>query len=288
MRAMKIATPPPETIDFHGLPAVRIVSPDGAAAVVTLHGGQLVSWIPAGGRERLFLSERARFAPGQAIRGGVPVIFPQFADDGPLPRHGFARTAEWSLLDARVGEGYACATLRLTDSEATRALWPHPFVAELTVMIEGKRLDVEFEVENTGADGFSFTAALHSYFNVARADMCRVQGLEGLDYIDRADGGKRKREEVEAMHFEAEVDRVYLRADKPLLLWEPARSLAIESEGFPDVVLWNPWEEKGDTLPDMAPRAFRDMVCIEAAAVARPLVLAGGQRWFGRQTAIAL
>ena len=53
-------------------------------------------------------------------------------------------------------------------------------------------------------------------------------------------------------------------------------------------MLWNPWEEKGDALPDMAPRGFRDMVCIEAGAVARPVVLAGGQRWFGRQTAIAL
>lgn len=285
---MKIATPAPENMDFHGLPAVRIVSRDGAAAVITRHGGQLVSWIPAGGRERLFLSERSRFAAGQAIRGGVPVIFPQFADAGPLPRHGFARTAEWTLLDARAGESYACATLRLTDSAVTRALWPHAFVAELTVMIEGKRLDIEFEVENSGTEGFSFTAALHSYFNVARADMCRVQGLEGLNYIDRVDGGKRKREDAEALHFEDEIDRVYLRADKPLLLWEPARSLAIEAEGFPDVVLWNPWEKKGAALPDMTPRGFRDMLCIEAAAVAQPLVLAAGQRWFGRQTAIAL
>lgn len=285
---MKIATPPPETIDFHGLPAVRIVNRDGAAAVITLQGAQLVSWIPAGGRERLFLSERSHFAAGRAIRGGVPVIFPQFADGGPLPRHGFARTAEWSLADARLGDGYACATLRLTDSAATRALWPHSFAAELTVMLEGKRVDLEFEVENTGAEGFSFTAALHSYFNVARADMCRVQGLEGLNYIDRADAGKRKREAAEALHFEAEVDRVYLNVDKPLLLWEPARSLAVEAEGFPDVVLWNPWQEKSAALPDMTPHGFREMLCIEAAAVARPVVLAAGQRWFGRQTAIAL
>lgn len=277
-----------ETIDFKGLPAVRLTTQGGASAVITLYGAQVVSWVSADGRERLYLSERSRFGEGRAIRGGIPVVFPQFADRGPLPRHGFARTAEWTLLSARHDKGYACATFRLADSEKTRAIWPHAFVAELTVMIEGNRLDVEFEVENTGAEAFAFTAALHSYFSVAKANMCQMQGLDDVCYLDMADGGALKREDGEALILDREVDRVYLDVSKPLLLWEPARHLAIEAEGFPDVVVWNPWIEKSAALDDMPPAGYRQMLCVEAAAIGRPVELAAGELWSGRQTAISL
>jgi glucose-6-phosphate 1-epimerase len=276
-------------------------------AVITLHGAHVVSWIPAGAGERLYLSERSRFEAGRAIRGGIPVIFPQFGDGGPLQipagsssvarpkgekrlgvRHGFARISTWTLVGTRQDKGFACATLRLTDSEETRAIWPHAFAAELSVMIEGKRLDVEFEVENTGGEGFAFNAALHSYFSVAKTDMCRLQGLEGRHYLDQLDGGKYRCEDNEALSFDDEVDRIYLSVRKPLLLWEPARHLAIEAEGFPEVVVWNPWQDKCAAMDDMPPMGFRQMLCVEAATVVRPVELAAGERWLGRQTAIAL
>lgn len=291
MARMKNPTPPAACAalsEFNGLPAVCLTTAAGAAAVITLYGAHLVSWKAADGRERLYLSERSRFGAGHAIRGGVPVIFPQFADGGPLPRHGFARTAEWTLVDARHDKGYACATLRLADSAATRAIWPHPFVAELTVMIEGKRLDIELEVENTGAEAFAFSAALHSYFSIAQANMCSVQGLDGVCYEDRTEPGELKREDGEALFVDREIDRVYRDVGKPLLLWEPERHLAIEAEGFPDVVVWNPWIARCAALDDMPPDGYRRMLCIEAAAVAKPVELAAGESWFGRQTAIAL
>ena len=70
-------------IDVHGTRCVRLRGEDGASALVALHGAHLLSWIPADGCERLFLSERARYDAGAAIRGGVPVIFPHFAARGP-------------------------------------------------------------------------------------------------------------------------------------------------------------------------------------------------------------
>ena len=42
-----------------GQPAMRLRAPDGAEATVLLHGAQLVSWIPAGDQERLYLSPQA-------------------------------------------------------------------------------------------------------------------------------------------------------------------------------------------------------------------------------------
>jgi glucose-6-phosphate 1-epimerase len=98
------------------LPKVILTAADGARAEVYLHGAHVTSWLPAGASEdRLFLSRRSRFAAGAAIRGGIPVCFPQFATQGPLPSHGFARVTAWDLVRADVlDDGSARAVLRLT------------------------------------------------------------------------------------------------------------------------------------------------------------------------------
>src|SRR5687768_12899777 len=68
-----------ESFEQHGRPCVRLRHPVGATADVSLHGAHVLSWKPAPARERLYLSPNASHAPGTAIRGGIPVVFPQFA-----------------------------------------------------------------------------------------------------------------------------------------------------------------------------------------------------------------
>lgn len=279
--------PQPVEFDFHGLPALKLTAAGGASAVVTRHGAQLLSWTPAGGAERLFLSEQAVFDGRQAIRGGAPVIFPQFGGTGPL-RHGFARGLPWEVTDARSGEDFSTVTLRLTDSEATRALWPHAFESELTVMLTGNRLDLELGVDNPGNRSFYFTAALHTYLRVQDVETVTLRGLEGLSYIDQAQGDSWGQEDREALQVDDEVDRIYRGLKTPLILTYPrGGAIAIQQEGFPDVVVWNPWETKCAALPDMPADGFRRMLCVEAAAH-RPLTLSPGESWFGRQTLVAM
>src|SRR5258705_10889251 len=141
-----------------GLPLVKLRAADGATADVYLHGAHVTSWRPTpGDEERLFLSARSEFRPGAAIRGGIPVIFPQFAAEGPLVRHGFARTSEWRLDDVQeVDTGDAVAVLSMRDSPATHALWHAEFRAQVTVRVGGPRLLVALDVENTGTSSFSF------------------------------------------------------------------------------------------------------------------------------------
>src|SRR6516225_9990491 len=108
-----------------GLPRLQLSAGDGARAEIHAHGAHLTSWLPAGGDEHLYLSGRARFESGAAIRGGVPVIFPQFAGEGPLPKHGFARSLPWALASVtQPAADRACAVFRLEDSAQTRAIWP--------------------------------------------------------------------------------------------------------------------------------------------------------------------
>lgn len=283
-------TPLAQEIDYQGLPAIQLRSPDGAEAIVLLYGGHLVSWKPAGGDERLYMSDKAVFKPGTPVRGGVPVCFPQFGTNGPLPQHGFVRTRMWEKVAARAGEDFAMATLRITDNEETRALWPHAFQAEISIGITGSRIDIEFEVENTGEQAFEFSAALHTYLRVKEVEEVVLEGLRGQTYrnlLNKTEVEERVDTGVGVV-IDRETTRLYYETENPLLLRETQRSLGINTENMPDTVVWNPWEETCANISDMPASGFRRMLCVEAAVVRNPVQVEPAQSWWGRQTLIAM
>lgn len=268
-----------------GQPAVQVQSPDGAQATVLLHGGHVVSWIPAGGSEQLYLSPLAEAGPGKAVRGGVPVIFPQFEQRGPdtsLPRHGLARTRTWSVESSSQGKDHAQLTLVLRDDVHTRALWPHGFALELTVAVSGERLDMELFAHNTGDTSWPFAAALHTYLAVSDLSQVRLQGLEGCHYVDKVAGGDALEDHPEK-RFYGEIDRIYALAPT-LQLRDGPRRLELSTSGMSDAVLWNPGPDKCATLQDMPADGWQHMLCVEAANILLPVTLAPGETWTGRQS----
>lgn len=276
-----------DIIDFHGIEAFRLQAASGARAIVSRLGGQVLSWQTADQRERLFLSERAVFDGSRAIRGGIPVCFPQFSGLGELPKHGLLRTVPWDDAGQNCRDGYAMLSLSRDADAASRALWPHEFHVEVTVVLEENRLDVELSVDNTGATPFSFTGALHSYLRVKEVEQAHLQGLRGIEFRDAAKGNQIRRDGAEELTVDDEVDRVYHQVKNPLLL-SGHGNLGIHNEGFPDVVVWNPWEKLCAALPDMAPLEFRRMLCVEAAIARQPVTLAADESWYGRQSFVAL
>ena len=281
-----MSTIPATRSGFGGLPVVTLSAADGSAADVYLHGAHVTSWCPAPVLDdRLFLSAKSEFRTGAAIRGGIPVIFPQFAAEGPLPRHGFARTATWDLLGVQHAEdGDAIATLGLSDSAETRAIWPAAFRASLVVRVGGPRLVVALTVENVGTSPFSFTCALHTYLRVLDVAHAEVTGLQGTKYRDAADRGVLRVDDEAVIRVADEFDRVYVGAPRTVVLREPGRSLGIVTDQFPDVVIWNPGPARAATLTDLEPNGERTMLCVEAAAVQQPITLKPHERWHGSQT----
>jgi len=263
-----------------GQPAMWLRAPDGAELTVLLHGGQIVSWIPAGDQERLYLSPDAVAGPGQAVRGGIPVIFPQFSQQGPLPRHGFARDRAWQWVEGAERGGVVIGVLRLTDDEATRAIWPHPFEAELSFSFSGLQLDVELAVTNTGDAPFDFSAALHTYLRVDDVRRARLGGLYAVRYLDKLTGAEQP-QEIDPFSFAGAIDRIYHDAKAPLSLATAMGRMAIQQEGFDDVVVWNPGPAAG--LSDLPADDWLQLLCVEAAAIGRPVTLAPGQEWVARQ-----
>lgn len=276
---------PTGPIAFNGQPAVHLRSPNGAQATILLHGAHVVSWIPAGNEEQLYLSPETKYGDSAAVRGGVPVIFPQFNQQGPLPKHGFARNRAWQVQEAQVRGEHAFAVLTLSDDEATRAIWPHTFTLEMTVSVDDRRLEMELAVLNTGDSTFEFQAALHTYLGCGDVRQAQLEGLLDQNYHDAVLDQPRQ-QWIDVVTIAQEIDRIYWSAPKELTLREAGRRLLVQSHGFDDVVVWNPGPEKCAALPDMPDDDWLQMLCVEAAQIGDRVRLAGGQEWAAMQTLV--
>lgn len=265
-------------------PLVTLRNAAGDEATLSLHGAQLLSWRPAGAGEQVYLSPLSRPGPGVAVRGGVPVCFPQFSERGPLPKHGFARTRRWVLLTPPVPSAPVAEARLQLDSAMTRTLWDHAFCLVLVVRLGPKWLELELQVANTGRTAWSFTGALHTYLRVRDVRDARVLGLLGLPYEDMVQGNAVRTEDSPALAIGGELDRVYRGVAQPLQLAGGGEAdRRIVQEGFEDTVVWNPGPAKAARLGDLPPDDWLRMLCIEAAVVHRPQSLAPGKTWRGLQ-----
>lgn len=268
-------------------PLVGIRADDGATAEIRRHGAHVTSWRPSPGDERLYLSAASEFDGTSAIRGGVPIVFPQFGQEGPLPKHGFARTTAWGLGGiGRASNGMAEAELVLRDSPATRAIWDGEFRAVTTVRVVGDQLAITLAVENLGETAFEFTAALHTYLRVSDVRAVHITGLRGARY--RVPGSLALTEDTEeTVRVDDYLERIYVDAPSRIVMRDGARSVLLASERFPDAVLWNPGRERAASMPDIEPGGEQRFVCIEAAVIQTPVTLGPRRRWMGTQTLTA-
>jgi glucose-6-phosphate 1-epimerase len=266
------------------LTSLTLRHPSGGVVVIYSQGAHVASWRPAEGEEVLFMSRHTRLETGVPIRGGIPVVFPQFSDRGPLPKHGFARTLPWEVVESGSdAAGAACARLRLSDTGTTRELWPHLFLAELLVTLDDG-LSTSLRVTNTGDRPFTFTSALHTYYDVGDVRGVTVRGLEGSRYLGMTPG-EAPREVRGSLRIEGETDGVYAGVGDRLHIGDSsrARTLVIDKAGFADAVVWNPWIEKARSLPDFGDEEYLEMLCVEPANIDDPTHLAPGQEWTGTQ-----
>lgn len=257
-----------------GSECFRIEHESGAVLTVARHGGHLISWTTADGTEQLYLSPKADFSDDKAIRGGVPVIFPQFSDHGPFGRHGFARKSLWEVCEET-------GKFTLTSSDETLAEWPHPFSLSLEFTLTADSLMMALTITNLGESPFEFHAALHTYFGVPDVEQAKVTGLEGLGFLDEAANVTFPGEES-PISFGLEVDRAYFGGgEREVSLASGSSEVTVFSEGFPDVVIWNPGPGHG--IGDLDDEGWRDFVCVESAQVENLEVLKPGRSWTGRQ-----
>ena len=265
----------------YGQPGQRLTLANGDTAWVALQGAQLVSW-SAARRERLYLSPRNQWDGHAAIRGGVPVCFPQFNQRGSLPKHGFARNLAWSLGVSTVRDDKVEQDFVLASNPQTLAVWPQQFEATLRVALAPGEMTLNLSVRNTDDKPMDFSGALHTYFAVDQIAQVRLTGLQGQAEWDavRDHHGYGAAE----LQFEVEFDRVYAAAPAPLRLHDGANHLAIsQSAGWAHSVVWNPGPEKCAAMADLPGDGYAHFLCVEAAQVMSPITVPAAATWQGWQ-----
>jgi glucose-6-phosphate 1-epimerase len=268
-----------------GLIRARITTP-ACTAELYLQGGHLALWQPAGHGPALFLSEKSLFAPGKAIRGGVPIIFPWFGarsaeltgarTDG--PSHGFARSEPWEFAFAALSGDDLHITLTLAPSEQSRALGFDNFKLAYQLVL-GETLTMRLTVANEDGEPLHFEEAFHTYFAVGDATLVGITGLADVEYLDKTDHFLRKTQIDPVIKYTSETDRPYLNTKATVTLEDPTlrRRIVVAKKNSDTTVIWNPWIELSAKLADMADDGWRRMACIETANAAdNALTLAPG------------
>ncbi|WP_305461394.1 D-hexose-6-phosphate mutarotase [Photobacterium leiognathi] len=260
--------------EYQGISIIRVIHPL-AEAGISLHGGHLIWFKPAGEKDIIWLSENAEFDTQKAIRGGIPVCWPWFGKAG-TPSHGFARTSQWTLQEHRENENGVIVSLQLEDNEETRAIWPHKFNNVLTFEI-GTELTVSLTSTNTDSQPWSYGGALHTYFDIADINNIEITGM-GSTYLDSTQQGKAC-EGGDVLTFTSETDRVYTQPEATITINDKnnERNILVTNEGHNAAVIWNPWQELSISMGDMADNSFETMVCVESTIHQPSIELAPGQ-----------
>lgn len=241
-----------------------------ATAALCLQGAHLISWHPKSqSKPVVWVSRDAKIAAGKSIRGGAPVCWPWFgahASEASFPGHGYARTVPWNVIESGTEpNGATRLTLRLQESDKTRAQWNHDCNVDLTVII-GDTLRMEMTTENTGKSEFVIGEALHTYLQISDIGTISVTGLDGCEYWDKV-GGSNLRKQAGAITFSGETDRVYINTAATCVIEDDKlkRRIYIKKSGSQSTVVWTPWTEKANKMGDMGqPDGWREMVCVES------------------------
>jgi len=255
-----------------GLPFIHVQN-QSASALISLYGGQILSFKPVDEKaDMLFLSKKSFYGDGKAIRGGIPVCWPWFGPDPKglqRPNHGFVRNHLWEVTGTLTTETETKISLQFTESLKHEKTWKQPFTLTLQFSI-AKTLVIKLVTENTGEKPFSITQAFHTYFSIGDINQVQVLGLEGCTYFDKLDQGKEKMQ-TDIVTITDEIDRIYEDIDNHLVLNDPAnnRRIEIASENCRTGVVWNPWQK---AMVDLEEQDYQCFVCVETGNIAFDLV----------------
>lgn len=261
-------------------------SPSMQQAEIYLYGAAVTKWSTRG-ENHFWVSDTNKWQPGgKAIRGGIPICFPQFGPYGDLVQHGFARVSDWDIRETFVADDSSVTAVfglsSESDSEAI-SLWPHKFDAEYTVTLSAVGLETKLAVKNVDEKPFEFTCAFHNYFRTSTIENVRVFGFEKISYRNRLDGDKEMpgtEDNGAGILITEEMDRIYPDTPEELATFDfgTMKVLKIKKTAtLSDTTLWNPYGAEG------ADPGWDNFLCIEPARITNPATVQPGETWVGAQ-----
>ncbi len=246
-----------------------IVTTKFSTAEIYLHGAHVTHFQKNGEPPLIFMSRKSHFAPGKAIRGGVPICFPWFGNRDGEPSHGFARITEWQLVKTSVAADGAVTLQFALPGKPGHSAW-NSLHTDFAVTVSDT-LTMELATTNESCDEtFEFENCLHTYFHVGDINAVFISGLEKSPFDDFAFGanGVRRPSEDSTLRIARETNRVYFDSPQTVEVHDKKlkRTIRVEKFNSNSTVVWNPWTTQ--KLPDdFDPAEHEHMVCVESGNV---------------------
>ena len=250
----------------HGeaFPILRVHTPL-CEAEISLYGGHVLSWQPTGQRPVIFMSPKAAFVRGKALRGGIPLCWPWFGkhpSDASQPSHGVARISLWQLAkQEELEDGTARITLALPPA--------HEDLPSAALVVElGRDLRMNLITLDV-PKAMPYSAAMHTYFAVSDYEKVAITGLEEAAFTEFAEDAIPHSEDplIPAGH----IDRIYhpVPAEQEISIHDPAwgRTIRITRLGSGSCVVWNPGEALAAGMGDLGAEASRGFLAVETTLV---------------------
>lgn len=256
-------------------------------ATLFLQGAHLTRFAPKDEQDWLWMSPTARFEPGRAIRGGIPICWPWFGDPArnapevrkrvktPKP-HGFGRIALWKLEDVSESAHEVEISLSLDANQDFDDAWHGHALALITFNFSVRGCQLALTTTNPGSEPLAFSQALHTYLPTSDITRTRVLGLGYAHYIDTLKNWEYRTQDG-PVYVDGEIDRIY-ESGESLTVVTPNASRKLTAIGSDSTVVWNPGPEKAIQLSDFPDTAWQTMLCVETANAASDYrVLNSGQ-----------
>ncbi|XP_022918009.2 uncharacterized protein [Onthophagus taurus] len=229
---------------------------------LNLYGANITSW-RIRNIEQLFVSTQAIADGKLAIRGGIPIVFPQYGPWQFGPHHGFARLMEWKIkqhpkkLENRDIE----AIVYLEADYYSRSMWNFSFKAEYQIILQEYGIKLSITVFNQDKESLNFNLLMHPYIQVPNMVNTKIVGLEGEFWDKTTDN---LAEGVPIMKIYEFTDRVYKNTRSTHILTNVMENnkMKIEKENCPDTVIWNPGSENAKKFIDLLESEYARLICL--------------------------
>jgi glucose-6-phosphate 1-epimerase len=228
-------------------------------------GAQILQ-VKLGINELLYLSPLSQIDTKQTLRGGIPILFPQFGNFGNLKKHGFVRDRNWKLLNEENNPNDLFVEYEYVIDKDHFLDWKYSAKLNLKASVINNVFNITIQILNIGDSSFEFTGGLHPYFKIDSRSAIKINGLESTFFEDS----------FPEISFELSSDRVIERlyfTNNDIYFYNGSDNLVIKSKGFDSWMIWNPGKEGAKYINDLPNEDWNMFLCIEPIVQNVPVLL---------------
>ncbi len=237
-------------------------------------GAQILQ-IKLGINDLLYFSSLNQIESRSPLRGGIPVIFPQFANCGNIKKHGFVRDYNWKLVNENKIQDKHFVEYEYQINEIDFPEWKHSAKLNLKAFVIDNIFKISIHILNNGKSSFEFTGGIHPYFKIQSRSSIKLKGLEFCNFEDSFP-------EIQFnLLGENLIERLYFE-NNDIYFYNGFSNLLIKSTGFQNWMIWNPGKQGAKKIHDLPDDDWDKFLCIEPIVKNKPVLLNPNDKFKGK------